>query len=141
VVVRCVCNRGPMCGPFLPFAAAQNSIRISIQLNTGRERAFAAPAHILPQIGESGHSRPRKPNQPCCTNHQGQLCADSALCKAARTVLNCRRCTQRFSLVYNSLFGCRNAIFNKLTLGAGSEWDEFLGNIALPKGASRLSST
>lgn len=45
----------------------------------GGNRTLAALAYISLWIGESGNSRSRKPNKPCCDSHQGQRCAASGL--------------------------------------------------------------
>ena len=47
----------------------------------GGKCAFAATANASCQKHESGHSGLRFDAPPCCTRHQGQQCAESALCK------------------------------------------------------------
>ncbi len=49
----------------------------------GGKCEFAAPARASRQRHESSHSRLRFNVSPCYTRHQGQQCADSAICKVA----------------------------------------------------------
>ena len=50
----------------------------------GRNRTLAASAKVLRQNYESGHSNCSRPKPPCCTAHQGRLCAGRRLCKVER---------------------------------------------------------